>query len=92
MIFSVVSYRLIVPTIFLLDFGIGQLIFGELTTNDMLKYKVNQFSSCPFLHTVTLETIGLMERTILYCSSMDAIETVASPTFFCKIQGWSLIV
>ena len=26
----------------------------------------------------------------MYCSSMDVIETVASPTFFCKIQGWSL--
>ena len=41
-------------------------------------------------HAVTLEDIGLLGNTKLYCSSMDAIETVASPTFFCKFQGWSM--
>ena len=40
MIFSDVLYRLIVPTISLLDFGIGQLMFGELATNGLLKHKV----------------------------------------------------
>ena len=40
-----------------------------------------------FMHTAALEVIGFWGNTKLYCSSMDAIETVASPTFFCSFQG-----
>ena len=35
--------------------------------------------------------IGLLGNTNLYCSSMDAIETVASPTFYCTFQGWTVL-
>ena len=42
----------------------------------------------PYIYIETLEVIGLLGRTKVYCSSMDAIETVANPTFFCKFQGW----
>ena len=84
-------YRLTFPTVFLLHYGIGQFIFRE-------SYKVLvhaktppiSISICFFLYIETLELIGNLGRTKLYCSSMDATETVASPTFFCKIQGWSL--
>ena len=43
----------------------------------------------PCLHAGSFYVIGEFGNTHLYCGSMDAIETVAYPTFYCTFQGKS---
>ena len=43
-----------------------------------------------FVYPGTFYVIGEFGNKHLYCSSMDAIEAVASPTFYCTFQGYRL--
>ena len=79
--------RLVVPTVFLLYFGIGQFIFSENYGVLCCKKLLKHYNCCFLSHVAIFDVVGELGSTHLYCSSMDLIETVSSPTFFCSFQG-----
>ena len=82
------------PKVFLFYHGIGRFIASKHScvstwfrlTDITLKIPCSSAS-----HTASLEVIGTVGNTKLYCSSPDAIETVASPTLYCIFQGCSCL-
>ena len=75
------------------------LVLDPLSFVRKLKYHATRSDKLKQVHvivysltcTASLEAIGLLGNTNLYCSSLDVAGTVSSPTFFCSLQGWSVV-
>ena len=74
--------------------GLCSRQFSWCTMGLAVSWEVSVYWLLEFNHALltctciaSLEVIGSLGSTKLYCSSMDAIETLASPTFYCIFQG-----
>ena len=82
--------RLVIPTVFLLYYSIGFFLFSKILQHNLVQtYVYINNSDISYTYIATLDALSQLGNTNLYCSSKDVIETVASPTLYCKIQGQS---
>lgn len=64
----------------------------HINSSHSLKYIFHMTQTCfhsdVYIYNIAIiDAISQLGNTNLYCSSMDVIETIASPSLYCKIQG-----
>ena len=62
------------------------------TWNITISLRLKHFPTSSFIHAAIIELTGLSGSTNLYCSSMNVIETVATPMIFCTFQGYLILL